>query len=204
MNFPLQLQVVELDGTSVSLYVPLPESVQEAYQHGKIDFPFWSQVWPSAKALASFILQFPHYVGDKEVLEIAAGLGLPSIVAAGFAKKLTCTEYAGEALPALRQSAAGLPHVHVMQADWNQLPPHLSPDVLLLSDINYDPTAFEQLKNVIHHFLQKGTVILLSTPQRLMAKPFIEPLLHFCIQQETINIEHQSAIVPISVLVLRA
>ncbi|MBN8676533.1 MAG: hypothetical protein J0L56_20585 [Chitinophagales bacterium] len=54
-------------------------------------------------------------------------------------------------------------------------------------------------------FLQAGTTILLSTPQRLMAKSFIDKLLPFCVEQEeysiSINQYEQPALV--SVLVLK-
>ena len=73
--------------------------------------------------------------------------------------------------------------------DWHQLPNELHPDVLLLSDINYDPVEFDNLFKVLTGFLQKDTLIILSTPQRLMAKPFISRLMPWCIQQENVQVE---------------
>ncbi len=66
--------------------------------------------------------------------------------------------------------------------NWNQLPHDITADVLILSDINYGPNQFDRLNKVLQWFLQKGTTILISTPQRLMAKPFIEKLLPWCSQ----------------------
>ncbi|MBC7652268.1 MAG: methyltransferase, partial [Deinococcales bacterium] len=76
-------------------------------------------------------------------------------------------------------------------------------DVLLLSDINYMPAAFALLFNMITHFLAKQTTIILSTPQRLLAKPFIEKLLPFCKLQQTIEVMENSKSVSIAIMVLK-
>ena len=68
-----------------------------------IAFPYWSKVWPSAEALALFILQHPEYIAGKMVVELGAGLGLPSLVAAQMAASVLCTDYEPEAV------ATGLP-----------------------------------------------------------------------------------------------
>lgn len=53
------------------------------------DFPYWSKCWPSAIALSNFIAKNQALIQDKQVLELATGLGLPSLVAARFAKMLS-------------------------------------------------------------------------------------------------------------------
>jgi predicted nicotinamide N-methyase len=83
--------------------------------------------------------------------------------------------------------------------NWHQLPEDLQPDVLLLSDINYDPAEFDILYQVLSRFLQKRTLIMLSTPQRLLAKPFISRLMPWCIQQENGQAEE----IPVSIYVLK-
>src|SRR5688572_33367426 len=42
---------------------------------------FRSQVWPSAIALSEFIVSNQQLVHNKNILELGAGLGLPSLVA---------------------------------------------------------------------------------------------------------------------------
>lgn len=44
--------------------------------------PFWARPWPSGIALASYILENPHLVAGKRILELGAGVGLPSLAAA--------------------------------------------------------------------------------------------------------------------------
>lgn len=205
MHFPLVLQNIPLQQGRVELYVPVANAVRDAYKKGMIPFPYWSQVWPAAKALAEFLLQHPHYTEKQRVVELGAGLGLPSLVAARTAAHVLCTDMVAEAVAAVRQSVAhqNLPNVAAEVLDWQGLPQGLLADVVLLSDINYEPAAFALLQTVIASFLQKGTTIILSTPQRLMARDFIAPLLVDSIQQEEVCVPHEGEEVMITVVVLR-
>ena len=204
MLFPLHLQTFHLAGTSVEILVPEINEVKAAYEKGSIRFPYWSRVWPSAKALAQALLLDPSYIRGKWVLELGAGLGLPSLVAARSAKHVHCTDYIPDAVAVVRQSAAHLQLQNFTASvlDWERLPKELSADVLLLSDINYEPVAFNTLQQIIANFLQKGTTVLLSTPQRLMAREFVLPLLQHCTRQEEIVVMQEENEVAITVLVL--
>jgi predicted nicotinamide N-methyase len=205
MLFAALLKKIRLGKDEIQLLVPEPEAIKSAYQEGYISFPYWSRVWPAAKALAQFIILNPAYTEAKRVVELGAGLGLPSLIAARNAMRVLCTDYVPEAVAIAEQSAAHL-HLQNFRAevmDWRHLPQDLEADVLLLSDINYDPVAFSALQAVVAAFLQKETTVLLSTPQRLMAKEFIAPLLVDCTHQEEIGIRDKAKVVMTSVLVLK-
>ncbi|RYZ47935.1 MAG: methyltransferase, partial [Chitinophagaceae bacterium] len=130
--------------------------------------------------------------------------GLPSLVAARFATSVHCTDVAPEAVAIVQASAERLhlKNVYTSVLDWQQLPDDLAPDMLLLSDINYEPAAFTHLQAVVRSFLDKNVRILLSTPQRLLAKEFVLPLLPHCTCQEELLVEHNGVQVPTTVLVL--
>ncbi|HEV7330303.1 MAG TPA: methyltransferase [Flavisolibacter sp.] len=203
MHFPLIEQTILLQPEPVRLYVPDAGVVRKAYEKGEIPFPYWSQVWPASIALAQFILSHPAYIASKDILELGAGLGLPSLVSARFAASVHCTDVAPEAVAVVKASTKllNLENVCTSVLDWTQLPPDLSCHVLLLSDINYEPAAFACLQNVVKLFLESGTRILLSTPQRLMAKDFIMPLLVYCNHQEEVVV-HEGKPVATTVMVL--
>ncbi|NTS40646.1 methyltransferase domain-containing protein [Flavisolibacter sp. BT320] len=205
MQIPITWQTVTLQHETISLYVPDAGAVKTAYAEGKITSPYWSQVWPAAKALAQFILTNPSLLSSKSVLELGAGLGLPSLVAARFAASVQCTDVAKEAVEIVQASAERLQlkNVYSSVLDWQQLPSDLRPDVLLLSDINYEPAAFVHLQAVVKAFLEEGTNVILSTPQRLVAKEFVLPLLQHCTYQEEQFVEHNGGQVPTAVLVLK-
>lgn len=88
--------------------------------------------------------------------------------------------------------------------NWDNIPDTVKAEVLLLSDVNYDPWAFDKVFTTINRFLNEGTLIILSTPQRLMAKPFIERLLPFCIRQEEVVINKDEKQVAITVMILKS
>lgn len=210
MSVSLQIQQIERPGFSIELYIPNAKDVQDEYFRQKevqadMPFPHWTRLWPSALAMADFIAQHPELVQNKDVLELAAGLGLPGLLAARYAKTVCCSDYLDASVVTMLKSAQHLQltNVSCQLLDWNHLPADLHADVLLMSDINYDPGQFEQLYEVLQKFLRQGTVILLSTPQRLMAKPFIERLLPFCKHQSEIQVEHQQQITPITLLLLQ-
>jgi methyltransferase-like protein 23 len=200
-----QIQSFHFEAINIQLIVPVQTHIKDLYEKGKISFPYWSQVWPSSIALAEFISIHPEMVKEKQVLELGAGLGLPSMIAAHYAKSVICSDHETEAVKLIERSATlnGLENLKAINLDWNDLPADLNTDVLLLSDINYEQAAFQKLATVLEIFLGKGTLVILSTPQRLMAKDFITPLLKDCIKQEEISVVHNKVKTSITILLLK-
>jgi predicted nicotinamide N-methyase len=211
MNLALELHTLTIAGKKIQLYVPDPRKVYGHYQQQKlidhnIDFPYWTRVWPAAKAISEFLLVHHEHINGKHVLELAAGLGLPSLIASRFAKTVHCSDYIPKAMQVVQKSIE-FNHINNMYTsvlDWYNLPDDLYTDVLLLSDINYEPDLFGVLYNSIEGFISKGTTIILSTPQRLMAKPFIERLLPWCVEQKEIIVPHEKQHIATNVFVLRS
>jgi predicted nicotinamide N-methyase len=193
----------------IRLMVPDPVAVKEAYilqqsKNREFPFPYWAKIWPAAKAMAEFLATNPGYINGKKILEIAAGLGLPSMVAAQLAREVIVSDYLPEAVEMISQSVMlnGYTNVECRVINWNKLPAALEADVLLLSDINYEPSDFEQLKKLIQYFLSKKTTVILTTPQRLIAKSFIEEMMPHSIYQETIQVKDGNEMVWVSVFIL--
>ncbi len=210
MQYQVKIQQIDLAIGQQSLYVPQPEILQQQYlamkaANPETPFPYWARLWPSATALATFIIMHPEYVAQKTVLEIAAGLGLPSLVAARVATNVICTDLSEEAMQAAAKSAAlaGFHHMHCYVMNWNEIDENITADTLLLSDVNYEPAVFEDLLQVIQSFLNKGTIILLATPQRLMAKPFVEKLMPYGTHHDTLEVTDATGVHAISVYVLQ-
>ncbi len=213
MQFISSPRVFCFDDKQIIVVVPDPARVQQDYLERKQTdpsavFPYWSQVWPAAIGLCNFLSAHTGIIENKKVTELAAGLGLPSLLAAAYASEVFCSDHIPEAVKMMQESVLenGYTNMHCSVADWNHLPEGQHPDVLLLSDINYEPAAFDQLHYMLIQFLQAGTTILLSTPQRLMAKSFIGRLLPFCVEQEeySISMDQYEEPVLVSVLVLKS
>ena len=76
-----ELRKFQLDQAIIEIFIPNATEVRKSWEEGRIASPYWAQVWPSAIALARFILSQPGIIKGKSVVELAAGLGLPSLVA---------------------------------------------------------------------------------------------------------------------------
>lgn len=210
MKFNAAIQLVTILQRSYRLYVPDIASVKSSYEnqrHGDpaAPFPYWARVWPSAMALSTFIVQYPSFIAGKKVLEMAAGLGLPSLVAAHAATSVHCTDMDADAMALAAASAAEsqLNNMHCQVLNWDHIPADLYADTVLLSDVNYEPDAFETLHRMIQHFLALGATMLLASPQRLMAVAFINTLQQYVQQHTVMEVQDEGAITPISVFVLR-
>jgi methyltransferase-like protein 23 len=200
------LHPFQLSDTSIQLWIPDAGWVQQQYQQqlqaGKaVDFPYWAQVWPAAKALAAYIAINSALVQNKQVVEMAAGLGLPGLTAARFASRVIISDYIEAPLHLVKKSATEnkFTNVHCSILNWNNADADPNTEVLLLSDINYDPTCFDKLLSMLHQFLQAGTTILLSTPHRIAGKTFIEMLKPWVVNQQLFAIPHQQQSVDCSV-----
>lgn len=210
LKYKASIRSVTVGGQAFELYVPDAETVKREYDllraSGKaVDFPFWARLWPAAIALSGFIQQHQPFIAGKKVMEIAAGLGLPSLVAARSANVVRCTDIAEDAMQLAAESAAhaGLYNMHCSVLNWNDIPGNTQVDTLLLSDVNYEPEAFEALHRLLRHFLSKGVTVLLATPQRLMAVPFVNALQQFVTDQTVVTVEEGNLITSVSVYVLQ-
>ncbi len=199
------LQEFKLGNQTLKIWVPNFQALQTSHQLNAYgDAPFWGRAWPSALAMIQFLETNPVYIKEKKLVEIAAGLGLPAFYASQFAYKTIVSDYAAEAVQWMEKNIElnQFENIKAKQINWHQLPPDLQADTLLLCDVNYDPSQFEALLKMIHHFLAKGTTILLSTPQRLVGRSFISSFLEHVSINEVLEIQQDEKIHLINVLVL--
>jgi predicted nicotinamide N-methyase len=202
-NLKKYKEIFRFQEMEVELWLPDLEALQLTYQNerAKTAFPYWAKLWPSAYVLTAFINEHRDLINNKKVLELAAGIGLPSLFASMFASSVLCSDYDATAVEFIQMNIAlnNISNMQCVKFDWTELPPTLDFDVLLLSDINYNPADFETLKLLIQKNLASGKTILLSTPQRLAGKAFIAELLPWGV----LNEEHWHDQTAINVLVLK-
>lgn len=193
------LKKINIGNQSIGLFIPdNPETI------AGIHSPYWGKVWPAAIGLCNFLQSSLHYINRKKVLELAAGLGLPGLFAASYANSLCLSDIEPTAVAYMEESVKlnNLTNVQCRVIDWNKAGEMEIPDTLLLSDVNYEPAVFDSLYQSLMYFLNKGCIIILSTPQRLMAKEFINRLLPHVIQQDEVTVETEPA-TAISIFVLK-
>ena len=202
-QFPVILKSFTTGNRRIELFVPDPHALGNSNQKENTASLYWAKVWPAAIGLCNFLARHLSYITNKKVLEIAAGPGLPGIFAAEYAKQVFISDVEPAAISLIQQSINyhQLKNADCTVIDWNDLATVTIPQTVLLSDINYEPAQFEQLLASIHYLLNKNCTIVLSTPQRLMAKTFINQLLSYCKEQEEEIVELDGTITTISVFV---
>jgi predicted nicotinamide N-methyase len=204
---PLIEEQLVICGRPFSILVPDEKLIQQKYLEQKktsagVHFPYWAKIWPSAMALAEYLLNHPVLFRNKIVLELAGGLGLPSLMAATEAKRVICSDYAAEAVCLVKKSVMlnRYTNMETTVIDLHSFKNDIPCDLLLLSDVNYNMAVFSVLKKIILLYLQQHTTVLLSTPQRLMAKPFIDELQQYIVEQEDVT---AGAELPLTIFVLQ-
>ena len=187
----------------VEVLVPDPALVRLQWEQGEMPsgaFPYWSKVWPAAKALCTWLAAAPHWFRGKRVVELGAGLGLPSLFCAREADSVWCTDRSAEAVRFAEASAArsGLFSMRCAVLDWIRYPQPISCDLLLLSDVNYDPESADDLRLLIDAYRQRNTMILLSTPQRLAGRAFATEIRSWVEESLDMDVPDDTGTVPVT------
>ncbi len=203
-----QVQLTQIDAEK-AIYIPAYEAVKTIYAallelDPASPFPYWAKVWPSSIALHNVLKKHPSLIKDKTVLELGAGIGLPALMMAGITKSIQISDYDLEAVALLKKNIEHLQlqNAEALQLDWNNVPENLNPEVVILSDVNYDPIQFDTLINLIDKFVNQGCTILLSTPQRIMASPFVQKLETYIKDRYEVLVDEKGIKKEISILVL--
>ena len=193
----------------LSILIPEPTSIKATYdklvqKDANTPFPFWAKIWPSSIALSNFLQANSKLIENKKVLEIGAGIGLPSFSIATTASEVLITDHATDAVELMQENINYLNLVNMRSEciDWNNFPTHITADTIILSDINYAPEQFEPLLNLLIRFIEEGSTLILATPQRIMGVSFIESIQHFIRHSETETVLEKDTEVMISLYVL--
>ena len=131
--------------------------------------PYWAELWPSGVALAEHVAT--RELAGARVLELGAGLGLPSLAAALRGGDVLATDWAEDAVALLAANAA---RNHIaLRAEvrrWDE-PERLDTgwDLVLAADVLYEQRNVDQLLALLPRL---GGEILLAEPGRPFAKDF--------------------------------
>jgi predicted nicotinamide N-methyase len=119
-----------------------PEALidEEAFADDEF-LPYWAELWPAATALAESLPE----VDGLRVIELGAGLGVPSLVAAAQGAHVTATDWSQNAVELLRENARrnGL-ELAVECWDWREARGDRF-DLVLAADVLYERRNVEPL-----------------------------------------------------------
>lgn len=126
------------------------------------DFPLWAKIWPASWVLSTYLADMP-VDANRQFLEIGAGVGLVSIVAATFGHRITLSEYNPDALNFARANAhcnncLDLP---IIPLDWQRPRLKARYDFIVGSEIAYKKAYLDPLLQLFKsHLKPDGEIIL--------------------------------------------
>ncbi|XP_005597174.2 histone-arginine methyltransferase METTL23 isoform X1 [Equus caballus] len=162
-------------------------AVLEVHVPQVLHLQYGMYVWPCAVVLAQYLWFHRRSLPGKAVLEIGGGVSLPGIMAAkcGAEVILSDSSELPHCLEVCRQSCQmnNLPQVRIIGLTWGHmsqellaLPPQ---DILLASDVFFEPEDFEDILTTVYFLMQKNPKVQLwSTYQVRSADWSLEALLY--------------------------
>jgi predicted nicotinamide N-methyase len=164
---------VVLAGRALSLLRPPSAEELIDEQAFAVDefLPYWAELWPSGVALAEHVATLE--LRGRRVLELGAGLGLPSLTAALGGAEVLATDWAEDAVALLRANAERN-HLRLRAelARWDE--PELFGagwDLVLAADVLYEQRNADQLLGLLPRL--EAEEILLAEPGRPFARDFL-------------------------------
>jgi len=208
-SFPVTISSYQIGPHYIQICHPPGDLVKDSYDQEKQQQPdllppYWAKIWPSALAISNFLVDHSNLLLGKRIVELAAGLGLPSFLCAHYAESVIVSDYITESKYFQERSIEknGLNNVTAQILDWRKLPSDLKADLFILSDSNYDPRNQEELLFVISSLIDRGANVLLATPQRLLSRNFVSELLQHASQTAEIPVTTETETVSISLILL--
>jgi len=164
----------ELAGRRVTLL--RPPNADELIDEDAFDedefLPYWAELWASGVALAKVVSELD--VRGRRVLELGAGLGLPSLAAALRGASVLATDWADDAVALLRANAKrNSIRLRVKRVRWDDPEPLLREapwELVLGADLLYEQRNAEQLLELLPRL---GGDVLLAEPGRPFAQAFL-------------------------------
>jgi predicted nicotinamide N-methyase len=166
-------ETFELAGRTLTLLRPpsADELIDEAAFAQEEFLPYWAELWPSGVALAAYVGSLD--LRRRRVLELGAGLGLPSFAAALRGADVLATDWAEDAVTLLAANAArnGV-RLRSQAVRWDE-PARFGAgwDLVLGADLLYEQRNAEQLLELLPRLA--AAEILLAEPGRPFAKDFL-------------------------------
>ncbi|MGI9180387.1 MAG: class I SAM-dependent methyltransferase [Longimicrobiaceae bacterium] len=174
-RFKVRIERFEHEGLELGMLLPVSpeELIDEAEFERDERLPYWAELWPSARALTRHLLEREPPPG--RVLELGAGVALPSLALHARGAQVLATDYYEDALLFARANAEhnDLPPLPAALLDWRQPAEGLGRfDLILSADVLYERRNAEALAAVLPRLLTPAGRVLLADPGRVYLDEF--------------------------------
>jgi predicted nicotinamide N-methyase len=156
-----------------------PASAEELIDEEEFErddrMPYWADIWPSARVLATYVASQDGK--GRSLLELGCGAGLVATAAALAGFRVCATDYYDDALRFTELNVAKhtgqMPETRLV--DWRKLPTDLGRfNVVVGSDVLYEPAYGELVARAIDITLTGGGEAVIADPGRIAAEAFVE------------------------------
>ena len=176
-RFRTTTRVVQLAGRDIDLLSPAnaDDLISEDDYVKDERLPYWADLWPSAQILAREVREM-RLTGER-VLELGCGLGFVAIGAALAGAQVTATDYYDDAIlfATLNVAEATGQTIDARMVDWTAMPPDLGRfDVVLTSDVLYEPRYASLVASAISATLRRGGEAIIADPGRIACPDFLK------------------------------
>ena len=141
----------------------MPETMQQYYRARASEYHLFYEAPDRLEELAHLRTWLVDRAKGRSILEIAAGTGYWTEVAAPFAKAVTATDYNTETLEIAAKRLLG-PHVNLLTADAHSLPQFKTKYDAGMAHLWWSHVERERLKPFLSHFasrLESGAILLM-------------------------------------------
>jgi len=151
--------------------VPLWDAIERKLPHRAKAPPYWGFAWPGGQAVARYVLDHPHVVVAKRVLDLASGSGIVAIAAAkAGAVRVIAHDIDPLAVIAIAMNADA--NGVVVEASAVDIVQESSDfdvaaiDVVLAGDVFYDPNLVLRATKFLQRCRIAGCTVLIGDPGR--------------------------------------
>lgn len=139
--------------------------------------PYFGVLWPAGLGLSYFLQDHPEFINGKSVLELGAGLGLPSLVATTLGAKVLTTDFHPDVEEYfLRNCRHSSVHGEFRRLNWREEDVEETFDVVMGSDVLYESKHPQEVARGLRRFLKPGGRIILADPGRNYLDTFLQAI----------------------------
>lgn len=155
-----------------------PESADELIDEADFErderLPYWADIWPSARILASYVARLDGT--GRSLIELGCGAGLVATAATMAGFRVCATDYYEDALRFTTVNVArhtgSIPETRLV--DWRSLPTDLGRfDYVVGSDVLYERAYGRLVARAVDITLKRNGQAVIADPGRMAAEEFV-------------------------------
>lgn len=144
----------------ITLYLATqPFDIHQAYSEFIGDIPFWAFAWGGGQGLARWILDNPHAVAGKRVLDIGSGSAIEAIAAMKAGATVAVANDTDPVCAAAAALNADLNGVTLDISTDDLLATDPAADVILIGDVFYLPDLVTRVEAFLERARRRGAIV---------------------------------------------